>query len=233
MTRGSSPPGRAPDAALTTSRLLHPRGTPTRSPFIIGAIGHFIAGGMAIAYGTLVSFSFGWFPFVYSWSPGFVVSVLLSIALLLHSVGFYGMWRNYGLRIGAAAFACALVAPLILLASSVMAFESCGPPTYCYRSLGSFAAAISVIVGTILLGVMSIVDGFAFLSARRFVGASGNAFGAGVMFIIGGSFLASVLLVLVGGFFVLACALILGGVVLVQAPMPPTTRMPAPPSRFA
>ncbi|OGS50309.1 MAG: hypothetical protein A3K65_07970 [Euryarchaeota archaeon RBG_16_68_12] len=167
----------------------------------------------SIAYGTLAAAWFPFFPFFSAPFLGLVLSVLLSLGLLLHSIGFLGFWRAYSMTMGASAFVLGLVAPLVFLASSIVAFNSCGPPYYCYRALPGLAA-ILVIVSLILLGVMFIADGAAFLFSRRFARVPGESFAAGVLCIIGGILVASVLLALLGGFFIAGSVLILGSVVL-------------------
>src|SRR3989304_1201409 len=65
-----------------------------------GAAGPFFAGVTSIAYGPLAAAWFPFFPFFSAPFLGLVLSVLLSLGLLLHSIGFLGFWRAYSMTIG-------------------------------------------------------------------------------------------------------------------------------------
>jgi hypothetical protein len=161
--------------------------------------------------------------------PGAALSAAFSVSLLLALFGFYGLWRNYGSAMGAAAFAYGLIAVIIFLVSSVLtlfAVQTICEFWGCYTIYASWGIVL-LIASFVLLGVAFILDGVAFIVARRFTGLQGGAVAAGVLFIVGGSFVVSILLALFGGFFVLAPAFILGGLVLLRAPVP-GARWPTP-----
>jgi hypothetical protein len=153
---------------------------------------------------------------------GLALSAAFSVSLLLALFGFHGLWRNYGSAMGAATFAYGLIAIILFLVSSVLtlfAVQTICEFWGCYTIFASWGL-ILIIVSLVLLGVAFILDGVAFIVARRFTGLQGGAVAAGVLFIVGGSFVTSILLALFGGFFVLAPAFILGGIVLLRAPVP-------------
>lgn len=198
-----------------------PRGVPSRSPFLVGATGHFFAAAMCIVYGIAVLLLSFFFYFGLS-LIGLILEVILFVALVLHLVGFYGLWRNYGSGMAGATFAYGLVASIFFMVASVLSMFAYQYLCYgynCYPTL-SFWGLILVLVSYVMLGVMFILEGVAFLVVRRFTSLPGAAIAAGVLFIIGGSFVTSILLAFYGGFFVLAPALIIGGVVLVKSPVP-------------
>jgi len=194
-----------------------PGGVPTRWPFVLGAVGHFFAAGASIAYGIgmllFSRYSFGFFGGLL----GLVLGVVLSAALLLHLAGLYGMWRNYGSRLGASAFAFGLAAVLVFLLANVLALVLSDCTYYCYPSAPGVILGLTSLV---LLGILFILEGAAYTVTWRFTWMWGSAIAAGVLFIVSGSFITSVLLAVFGGFFMLVPALIIGGIVLLMAPPP-------------
>jgi len=207
------PPYYGPASYALVPAVPKPRGVPSRSPFLVGATGHFFAAAMCIVYGIAVLLLSFFFYFGLS-LIGLILEVILFVALVLHLVGFYGLWRNYGSGMAGATFAYGLVASIFFMIASVLSLFAFGGYSYYVWAI------ILVIVSYVMLGVMFILEGVAFLVVRRFTSLPGAAIAAGVLFIIGGSFVTSILLAFYGGFFVLAPALIIGGVVLVKSPVP-------------
>ncbi len=203
-----------------------PHGTPSRSLFTVGAVGHFVAAGMTIpfslftlGFGFGLGFSFGFF----SLYP-IATTVLMSVGLVVQRVAFYGLWRNYGTRLGLAAFVYGLAATVTFLAAVLalgLQLFGGGPrpividPIFTYFAIGSFVA----------FGVMFILDGCAFILARHYMNP-GASISAGVLFIVAGGFVCSLLFAFFGGLLAMP-ALIIGGIVLVTAPIPVTYAPPA------
>lgn len=79
-------------------------------------------------------------------------------------------------------------------------------------------SSIVYVAATVLVGVMFILDGVAFLVNRHFT-LPGASIATGVLFIIAGGFVCSLLLAPVGGVVAMP-AFIIGGIVLVNAPIP-------------
>ena len=80
------------------------------------------------------------------------------------------------------------------------------------------ALVLIIFPSIVILGVMFILDGVAFIVVRHYTNP-GAAIAAGVLYIIAGGFVCSVLFAIIGG-LVLMPALIIGGIVLVNAPIP-------------
>jgi len=210
--------------------------------FVVGAAGSFCAAAMAICFGLgslLVFFStqvglVG----VFAATIGLVLGVALSVAMLLHLVGFYGMWRDYGSPIGAATFGFGVAAIGVLLLTSVATPFSVTMSChwgYCYTQVPLWAQILSILA-LVLLGVLLMLEGVAMIAVRRFTGSPGLAIAGGVVSIIGGSLVVSILLALLGGFFVVTVGLLLDGMVLVQARLPlarPAARRVSPPAPTA
>src|SRR2546428_5697786 len=156
---GPYPPPMAPGWAMPAPPQPRPRGTPNRSLFLTGAVGHFIAAGMAIPFSLFALY----FAFAFGSGFGFfsifplTAAILMGVALVFQHVGFYGFWRNYGSAMGITAFLFGLTATAIFLGSLSLAFTS-----------RDFLSAIVGIASIVLLGVMFILDGVAFLVNRHF-----------------------------------------------------------------
>ena len=184
-----------------------PRGIPNRSLFLVGAVGHFIAAGMAIPFALFtLGFGFGFF-FGFFSILAIVSGIMMGVALVIQLVGFYGFWRNYGSRLGLGTFVYGLAATAFLLGATAI-------ETFSRDRFLVFIIFPSVIA----LGVMFILDGTAFIVTRHYTNP-GASIAAGVLYIIAGAFVCSILFSLVGG-LVLMPALIIGGIVLVSAQIP-------------
>ena len=192
-----------------------------RSLFRLGAVGGFYAAAVAIPFGVMAFFFIWAPPILYRW---WILPVIFSSALLLHSFAFYGLWRYYHTKSSAGAFACGLAAALLMLATGVIASGPCGTYEYpCYRGIPGSTMLVFV-VGIVMLGVMSVAEGASFFGIRRFVYVSQEAYGAGVLSVVAGGFLSSIALAFLGGFFVLATSFVLGGAVLIKASPPEGSR---------
>src|SRR5438034_6344058 len=116
-------PGMAPGWGVRPPPTPRPHGIPSRALFLAGAVGHFISAGMAIPFAFFgVSFSFFFFGgsfFGFFSLLLLAIAVVMTVALVLHVVGYYGLWKNYGSRLGMATFIFGLVATSIYLASTV------------------------------------------------------------------------------------------------------------------
>ena len=230
---GYAPPGGY--MLVAPPPIPRPRGVPSRTPFVVGAVGHFFSAAMVIVYGVgslwLVGLSY-----LYQGFPLMVVILagILFAALVIHLVGFFGLWKNYGSGVGAGAFAYGLIAATMFLVTNVLSLfaveRTCYNyyPPYCYERVASWWVAFAI-ASVVMLGVMFILDGVAFLVARRFTPIPGAGIAAGVLFIVGGSLVTSIIMATFGGFFVLVPAFIIGGVILLRAPLPATGMRPAAP----
>ncbi len=209
-----SPPGAgypgspiAPGWVVPAPPPPRPRGIPNRSLFLVGAVGHFVAAGMAIPF-ALFSLGFG-FGFFFGFFSIFALAsaVMMSVGLVIQLIGFYGFWRNYGSRLGLATFAYGLAATAVFLAATAT-------ETFNRNPFFVYIAA----AGFVTIGVMFILDGAAFIVIRNYTNP-GASIAAGVLHIIAGGFVCSLLFAVVGGILAMP-ALIIGGIVLVSAPVP-------------
>ena len=187
-----------------------------------GAVGNFIAAGTSIPFATFglyLAFGFGFGFFGFFSFIALAAVVLMSVALVIQLIGFYGYWKNYGSRMGLATFLFGLVVIGIFLGAIALAFAS-----------RDTLSSIAYIGATVLVGVMFILDGVAFLVNRHF-SLPGASIATGVLFIIAGGFVCSLLLAPVGGVVAMP-AFIIGGIVLLNAPIPvlysPQPEYPSP-----
>lgn len=192
-------------------------------------MGSFLSAGFSVPYGILsfVTARYYYFGGMGVW--GLVFGVTLSVALLLHLAGMYGMWRNYGSRLAAATFAFGLAAVSLFLLANVFwgLFEDCS--LYPYTCRAPAATDLFLFVTLILVGVMFILEGAAYIVAGR---GGGTAIAAGVLFIVGGSFITSFVIAPFAGFFLLEPALIVGGIFLLMAPVPSVAAMEGRPPEY-
>jgi hypothetical protein len=135
------------------------------------------------------------------------VAVVMAVALVLQLIGFYGFWRNYGSRLGIAAFLFGLVATTVYLSATALVVFG-----------GDSVLVFLFVAAWVLLGVMFILDGAAFIVNRHFV-LPGASIAAGVLFIIAGGLICSIVLASEGAIVAMP-ALIIGGIVLASAPIP-------------
>ncbi len=184
-------------------------------PFLVGAVGHFFSAGMAIptaiiSLGLGFSFFFGGFGSIVF----LVVAAMGAAGTIVHLIGFYGLWRNYGSQLALGTFVYGLVTVGYSIAATVvfvtLALPS-GFPSF-------FILSIVFLASAILSGVLLIVEGCAYIVNRVFL-IPGASIAAGVLFIIAGGFACSVLLDFVGRLFSIP-ALIIGGILLTRAPIP-------------
>ena len=208
--------------AFAPPPIPRPRGVPTRAPFIIGAVGSFFAAGMSIAFGVLNMFAF-WSPTPFFFTlGGLIAGVILGVAVLLQLLGFHGMWRNYGSRMGAASMVYGFAAVAVFLLASLLGTLAVQMECnwgWCFAIVAWWGWAL-LLTAYAMMGALFIVQGTAFIVNRHFLGSGGAPVATGVLLIIAGSFLASFLLAVFGGFFVLAPAMIVGGIVLARARLP-------------
>src|SRR2546427_5409585 len=138
--------------------------SPNRTPLLLGGVGHFFAGGMAIPFAALF---LAVDPSGASTTPApavLALGVVTILALVLHSIGFYGFWKNYKSTLAVVTFGYGLVASGVLLVAVVPA-----GPSAAIRS-----AALLV------LSAMFVLYAAAYLANRPNV-AHGGAPGAGVL----------------------------------------------------
>lgn len=201
-----------------------PRIIPTRWLFRLGSTGHFIAAAASIPIGIFLSFLLigggG-----YDLARGFLVFGLLSIGIFLCSFGSYGFWRDYRLKIAAVALGTQIAASLFLVVSSLEARVACDEPGDCYRGFGASALFV---VGFLVLGLSSIIEGVGIVAVGSFTRHTLTACAAGVLLIVAGAILMSLLLVIYGAFFVLAAAHLVSGIVVDSVPDPPRGEMDGP-----
>src|SRR6266581_5043216 len=186
-------------------------GPPNRQLFTIGAAGHFIV----VAAVLLAPFS-GLHPFFYYFGSGsgpariFLIAsaVLLTVALLLQLVGFFGFWRNHRNVMGAVCFGFGIAPAIMPLLSVALSFGG--------FSFGSF---LLFFIEIALLGILFVLEGTAYLLARNSTSTPGLCVATGTLFIVGGSFVCTFFLTFVGDFLLVA-PLVMGGIIMAQASRP-------------
>src|SRR5688572_24581734 len=78
--------------AMTPPPIPRPRGIPSRSLFITGAVGSFLAAGAALPFSFFSPFGLGFFFFGSATLVAIGAAVLMSVGLVLHLIGMYGFW---------------------------------------------------------------------------------------------------------------------------------------------
>ena len=212
------PPEAPPPAWPAPARpYVQPARSPARDAFVIGAVGSFFS------FASSIAFAFFLFPGILY--ATFFVVVPFFVGMVLEVLGFYGLWRAYGSSIGAATFAYGLAALATFLVAifvySVFAYRY-------FTTWPGLSYAVFYVAGWVALGVLFILQGVAFLVDRAALGMSGLGVAAGVLFIVGGSFVATVIFAPFGGLFILIPAFVLGGLIMLQAASRTITETPPP-----
>lgn len=175
------------------TEVLKPQRAPSRTLFILGAIGTLISGTAFIwsFYGPSLIF-IQILPEL-SWEALLIFPsiILVGIGLILASMGYLGFKRNYGVGTGLAGFAFGIVAgvflPLFIALAAALHFPDShdwGYPIY----------VSSAIISLLLLGVAQILWGVTHIKSKQYTGDSGLAKATGVMFIISGALAMSIIL---------------------------------------
>jgi drug/metabolite transporter (DMT)-like permease len=81
-------------------------------------------------------------------------------------------------------------------------------------------ALLISIVSLILIGILFIIEGVSFMTARHFTHTGEVNLASGIMLVIAGSFFCSFFLAYYGGYILLAVSAIIGGIVFVKSPIP-------------
>ncbi|HKZ63877.1 MAG TPA: hypothetical protein VJ400_05495 [Thermoplasmata archaeon] len=145
-------------------------------------------------------------------STAAILAGIVAAAMLPRFLGYYRTFRTHGPTIARATFVYGVAATTFFALAM----------TGAHAASGSFSTrdVVLVVLGYVALGPVFILEGAALIVLRRFTFSPSIALIAGVLFIVGGSFVASIFLSIYGGFFVLAPALMLGGIVLAKTPTP-------------
>jgi hypothetical protein len=201
--------------------------SPSRTPFVVGAVGAVLAGVAALLHMLSGGLLGVWWQ---SSPPLFIPAsrltalaafgILLVGALVLGGVGYLGLRRNYGRAAGTAGFALSLVTSAflvinllaLLLSSSYGAFSYYSSPFYLFTVLSSLAT-----LG--LFGATQIVWGAAHLSSRDQTGRPQLTMTAGILLILSGSLTAS-MFVGFGGLALFLPSAILVAVLFVTSNVP-------------
>lgn len=159
-----------------------PQGRQSRALFVVGAIGCII-NTLAAIWFSFTTFAFPIFGYRFSWIIGYV---LLVIGLILASVGYFGMRRNYDSGVGTAGFAVGIVVGVLFLLLTVweIMMYLFVYPTIAYELR-------SYILSTIydIFFVLIILWGVAHIVTKRFTGKSGLSMATGIMLILTAVFL--------------------------------------------
>jgi hypothetical protein len=159
-----------------------PTGTPNRVFFIVGGVGcavnivaaiwFFVFDGLA----TFVSLSF-----YADWIIGYV---LLSIGLILASIGYLGIRRNYGSGVGAAGFGLAISVAIMFL--SLISWYNTAYP---FARESQMTYDVLWIAVYELFFAMMILWGVTHITTRRSTGKSGLSCATGIILVITAVFL--------------------------------------------
>jgi hypothetical protein len=218
-----SVPYQAPPHVPETPR---PTGTPTRSLYLSGAAGSVIGGIMLLVAGAAMI----WGLLMGATNPSdlwiaIAVMVVLAATQFLSAAGLFGFYRNLGVPLGwisAAVLAAGAVAFPLILAFAIPEpvipyppgpWNPYQPPVYRFDGLKTY-------LGAIVLGSGIILEGAAFLGARRYLKDPRGAGTVGGLMIVGGALFAAYLGLLAIGWLLVAIARFIATPVFLAAPVP-------------
>jgi len=154
-----------------------PKGTPKKAFFVVGGVGCIINTVAAIWF-FLLTLGLLSLPFrgLSSWVIGYI---LLAIGLILASIGYFGMRRNYDSRIGLAGFVVGIITSVLFLLWTVWDYIVVFPMNSSWMLVVYFEVTLYNI-----LFIMMILWGVTHIITRRFTGKSGLSFATGIMLIM-------------------------------------------------
>jgi hypothetical protein len=196
-----------------------PTGPPSRQLFIVGATGsilNMVASIIAVIIWALYMSIFSMMSY-YSYdietllrqiigmtSIVVIIVIVLAVGLLLASIGYLGLRRNYGSGVGTAGFVLGIVVFVFIfltIASAGATLVALG--SYNQYNLWNFIIwlfifAILCLITIILFGVTQIIWGVAHIVTRKYTGHSGLAMATGIMLILSGVFVMTMILSEIG-----------------------------------
>lgn len=171
-----------------------PKGTPSRAPFVVGAVGCIFNTMAAIwlSFTALAPISIFGYPF--SLIIGYF---LLVIGLILASVGYLGMRRNYDSGVGTAGFAVGIVVGVLFILWTIWEIMDYWFGIDVWRTLSEIIGYTpywqlgAYVLSTIydIFFILLILWGVAHITTRRLTGNSGVSVATGVMLILTAVFL--------------------------------------------
>jgi len=181
----------APELA-TAEAIRVPKGSASKAPFVVGAVGCIIntMAGIWFSLTTLV-------PILGYDLDGIIAYFLLLIGLILASIGYFGMRRNYGSGVGSAGFAVGMVVSVLFILWTIWEILGYWFGIDVWRALSETIGYVdywqlgSYILSTIydIFFVLLIVWGVAHVTTRRLTGNSGLSVAAGIMLILSAVFM--------------------------------------------
>ena len=173
----------SPSEPTVTESVPVSKGTPKKAFFVVGGIGCFINAIVAIwfFFRALDLFALSPSYAIFSW---IISHILLAIGLILASIGYFGMRRNFGSGIGLAGFAVGIVVSVLFLLWTVWDFIVEIPMDSGWLLVVYFEVTVYNI-----FFIMMILWGITHVTTRRFTGKSGLSSAAGMMLIMTSIFL--------------------------------------------
>lgn len=189
-----------------TRGILAPKGIPSRAFFVIGGIGSIINASAAIlifisALGTLFS---GWYygEALSGWFIlGIIGGILLAIGLVLSTIGYLGIQRNYASNMGLVSFIFGIISSMIFVIEIVITIALWGtivyPYPYPYYGY-IWPILIVTVITLIIFGVTQILWGVTHIVSRKFTGKPDLSMTTGIMLIIAGALSLSIMISFIG-----------------------------------
>ena len=171
----------APGLSITEAMPV-PKGTTSRALFVVGAIGCIINTIVAI-WLSFTTLAFPIFGYRFSW---IIRYVLLVIGLILASVGYFGMRRNYDSGVGTAGFAVGIVVAVLFLLWTVWEIMM---DWFVYPAIAYELSAYVLSTVYDIFFVLLVLWGVTHITTRRLTGTSGLSMAAGIMLILTAVFL--------------------------------------------
>ncbi|MEM2899567.1 MAG: hypothetical protein QXT63_02140 [Thermoplasmata archaeon] len=178
-----------------------PIGLPSKTPFRLGIIGGIFLVIASILFGMQIEANMTYrYQHFYDY-PFWLVycSIFVSIGCLLHGLGYFGYFRNYGNNWGlyASAFSMitAVVLPLSFVASISYVQYSSYNPYLQADDMPGYSITPLIIFGELFMGILFLLFGWTLIRSRAFTNARKIHFTAGLFQIIAAGYIFLVILV--------------------------------------
>lgn len=181
----------APTSKDAQVAMPMPSGIPSRTHFIVGAVGAIISGVaplVVLFLGGGLALSL-WSSEQYMNVTDLADFVLLGIGLITAGVGYLGVSRNFRKGVATASFAFSIIATIFVFITGAFGLIASSSSSYYYYYSSPWYRyyVITLIVALVLFGVMQILWGVSHIQARQHIGNSGLSLATGIIFIISGS----------------------------------------------
>lgn len=201
-----------------------PMGKPTRVPFVFGAIGGIVLFFASLAFGVFTNMNINHITRFFDDYPfGLIYCTLFaSVGYLLHGLGYFGYYRNYGKSAGLYTCALSMITAVVLPLSYITSISE-RMPEWDYQSYDQYGYQLNggIAFGLIFAGLLGLFFGATLIQSRANTTTKGLHACAGVMHMIAGGMMMFVFPALAAfGWYVVAFAALLSTIALYKANLP-------------